>query len=104
MLHHLLASNLLVALQAVHALLGVDTHFVLVDDRIMLPGMALGALAGRLNEALAGLVRLESRPLPVEQVSCQDQAEADDQRDEHRTKGHRHLIRWIGLALGSSDG
>jgi hypothetical protein len=44
-IHLLLAGAGLVTVQAIHTLLCMDRHFVIVNDRVLKPSMALGALA-----------------------------------------------------------
>ena len=78
----------LVAVEAVDALLGVDAQLVLVDDGVLLLGVALGALARRPDEGRGRLLRLGRRAVQVDEKAGQDQAEADDEGDEDRTKGH----------------
>ncbi len=88
MLHFLLAFNLLMALQAVDAFLGVDAQLIFVDHGILQPGVALRALACRLDKSLVRLVRFNGGSLPVDQVTGQDQAKTDDNRNKHGTKRH----------------
>src|SRR6478609_832795 len=61
MLHLLLAGNLLVAFETIHALFGMNAEFIFVDDGIMLPRMALGAFARRLDECFAGMIGVDGR-------------------------------------------
>src|SRR5262245_29593637 len=86
MLHLLLARDLLVAFEAIHAFLGMDAEFVFMDNRVVLPRVTFGALARGFDERLAGLFGVDDRPLPIDQITGQDKAETNDQCDEYGTK------------------
>jgi len=65
MIDFLLAGGGLVAVEAIHTLLRMRRHFVLVDHRILEPGMALCAFSGCANEIGRRLGCLDSWTLPV---------------------------------------
>ena len=88
MLLLLLAGGRLMAVEAVDALLGVQAHLVLVDDRILLPLVALGAFAGRAHERRGRLIGFDARPRAVDQERADDQSERNDDGDEDRTERH----------------
>jgi hypothetical protein len=86
MLHLVLAGDLLVAFETIHALFGVNAEFILVDNGIMLPRVALGTFARCLDECLARVIGVDGRALPVDQVTRQDEAEANDEGNKYRSK------------------
>ena len=62
-----LSGRSLMAIQTVHALLGVLAHFVLVDHRILSSGVALRTLSGGPHELPARLLRLNLWPGAVDE-------------------------------------
>jgi hypothetical protein len=86
--HPGLRGGRLVAVETIDTLLRVPAHLVLVDDRILLPRVALRAFAGRAHECRRRLVRFHPRSRPVDQEGADNQAERDDDRDEDRSKRH----------------
>ena len=84
----LLIRRRLMAVETVHALLGVRAHFVFVDDRVLLPRMALGTLAGCADERRRRLLRFDARPRTIDQERGDNQSERHDDGDENRPEGH----------------
>src|SRR5262249_17294262 len=75
----LLIALRLMALQATHALGGMSAHLVLVDNRVVLLGVALRTLAGRAYHRSVGLRGFDARPLAVDEKAAEHKAEADDE-------------------------
>src|SRR5262249_51345473 len=78
----------LVAVEAVDPFAGVDAQLVLVDDGVLLLGVALGALPRRADERSVGLLGLHPGPGPVNQEPGDDQPKPDDQGNEDGTERH----------------
>jgi hypothetical protein len=62
----------LVALKAVHAFPGVQTHLVFVNDGILSSRVTFSALSGGPHQFCAGLIGLKLRPRPVYQERGQN--------------------------------
>lgn len=54
-----------VAIETVDVLLGMLAHFVFMDNRILLPRMAFGALARSAHTGGIGLIPFSFRPRPA---------------------------------------
>ena len=72
----------LMAIEAVDALSGVGGHLVLMDDGVLKPGMALGALAGGADEICCRLLDLYLWTRTVDQKCREDQSKRYDDRNE----------------------
>ena len=81
----------LVTIEASHALGCVLAHLKLMDDGVLLAGVAFGALAGGAHEVGAGLLNFSTRSGAVYQESSKNEREGDYQRNEDRTKWHLSL-------------
>jgi hypothetical protein len=89
----------LVAIEAVDALLGVPAQFVLVDDRILLLAVTLGALAGRPHEGGGRLIDFHARSGTVDEKGADDQGKRDHDRDEDRPECHAGILPNAGRFL-----
>src|SRR4051812_41606116 len=76
-----LALGRLMTVEAVDAALRVAAQLVFMDDRVLLPGMALGALARRAHEVDRGLFGLNPRPGAIHEKRADDQSTCHDNRD-----------------------
>jgi len=85
-IHLLLARAGLVTVQAIHTLLCMDRHFVFVNDRVLKPSMALGALARRANKVGGGLVGLNLGTSAIDQEGRKNESKRNNYSKEHRTK------------------
>jgi hypothetical protein len=78
----------LMAIQATDALLSMDAQLVLVHDRMLLLGMALGTFPRCADKGRARLGRFGSRPQAIDQEAGKHQPKPDDHGDEDGAKGH----------------
>jgi hypothetical protein len=83
MIDFLLTGSGLMAVEAIHTLLRMRRHFVLMNHRILEPGMALRALAGGADEVGRRLGRLDTWALPVDQKGGQNQCECDNDSQKY---------------------
>src|SRR5262249_51215093 len=91
-LHALLRGRRLMAIQTIDALAGVPAQLVFVDDRVLLAGVALGALAGGADERRRRLGGLDARPRAIDQEGAHDEREGDDHGNEDRPERHTERI------------
>ena len=84
----LLMIGWLVAVETGDALASVSAQFVLVDDGLLLPGMAFSAFAAGTHQVSRRLIGLLQRPLAIDQESSQHQTEANNESDEHGAERH----------------
>src|SRR5262249_39585928 len=77
-----------VAIEAIDALARVRAHFILMNYRVLLPEMTLGAFPRGSNEGLVGLLGFHWRTFAVNQKRGNHQREPDGDRDKHRSKRH----------------
>ena len=89
----LLSGRGLVAFQAVHALAGVQAHFIFVDDRVLGASVTLGAFAGSSDQVGAGLLGFYFGSRTIDQECGHDECEGNDYCDEDRAKRHCGLWR-----------
>ena len=86
MVDFLLTGTRLMAVKAIHALLCMGGHLVLVDNRILESRMTLGALSGGPDEVGGGLRRLYARTLPIDKKRRHNQRKCNDDCEENRAK------------------
>jgi hypothetical protein len=79
----------LVAIQTIDAFLGMNTHFILMDNRVMLLGVTLCAFAAGLDERRSRLIRLHLGALPVNEKRADNQPKSDYQCNKNRAEGQR---------------
>ena len=84
----LLSRRGLVAVEAIHVLAGVHTQLVLVNHRIGLVVVALGALAGGAHQRGARLLSFHLGALAVNEECRHDKRESEDNRNEYGAEGH----------------
>src|SRR5579863_2401100 len=84
----LLILGRLVAIEAVHAVLGVSAHLVFMHNRVLQACMALRALAAGPDEVGGRLFGLDAWPSPIHEECTKDQSEGDGDSDENRAKRH----------------
>jgi hypothetical protein len=81
-----LTTSRLVAVQAIHALPGMQTHFVFVDYRVLGSRVTLGAFPGGSNQFCTGLFTLSLRAGAVHQKRGQYQGKGNHDREKYRSK------------------
>ena len=79
----LLALGGLVAIQAVHALFGVDAHLVLMDDRILQARVTLGTLAAGPDKVRRRLLGFDPGARTIDQEGGQNQCKGNRNSDKH---------------------
>src|SRR5215472_15108466 len=88
-----LAGCRLVAIEAVHATLRMQAHFVFVDRGILCSCVTFRALSRSAHELGAGLVGFHLGPRAVDQERSEDQRKSNYHCQEDRSKGHRSSFR-----------
>ena len=83
MIFLLLPRGGLMAIEAVHTLLGVHAHLVFVNDRVLRSRMALGAFSGGADQVRGGLFGFDLRTRAIDQESGEDKGKGDDYGEEH---------------------
>jgi hypothetical protein len=73
----------LVAIEAIDTFLGMNTHFIFMNDGVLLVGVTLCAFAAGLDEGGTRLIGLRLGPLPLNEKRADDQPKSDHQRDEY---------------------
>src|SRR5262245_49223669 len=83
--HLLLIGSRPMAFEAIHPLLRMLAHLILMHDRILLLHVAFGTFAARLDQVGRGLPRFRFRTAAVDEHAPEHQAEGNDQRNEDRS-------------------
>jgi hypothetical protein len=78
----------LMAVKAVHAFPGMQTHLVFVNHRILSARVTLRALSRGPHQFRAGLIGLKLRPRPVYKERGQNQGEGNHDSQENGSKRH----------------
>jgi hypothetical protein len=88
----LLTRSRLVTIKAVDAFPGVDAHFVFVDNGVLQPGVAFGALAAGTNEIRGRLFCFNLGSRSIDEKGREDKRKSNSNSDENGTKRHHaHL-------------
>lgn len=84
----LLAFGWLMAIEAVHAVLGMGAHLIFMHDRILKAGMTLGAFSAGSDEVRGRLLGFYARPGPINEESTKDKRKGNRNSDKDRAKRH----------------
>jgi hypothetical protein len=94
----------LMAVEAIHALLGMHAQFVFMHHRNLLPRMALGAFARGANQSGGRLFNLDRRTPGIDEHCPDNQSKADNESNENGSKRHAAILRGIqNGAIGKHD-
>jgi hypothetical protein len=77
-----------VAVQAVHALLCVSGHLVLMHHRVLKTRMALRTFARSPHKVRSGLVGFNPGAGPIDEEGRENQRKRNNNSDKNRSEGH----------------
>jgi hypothetical protein len=84
----LLAFAWLMAVEAIHAVLGVGTHLVLVHDGVLQTRMTLRAFSAGSDEVCGGLFGFDTGTCAIDEECAENEREGDGDGDKDRAKRH----------------
>jgi hypothetical protein len=101
------------AIQAIHALAGVQAYLVFVNHGVLHSRVAFGAFPRSAHEFRTGLIGFRFGPGAVEQKGGYNQGEGNDKRDKYGAKRHGLLpsewassqfFGWLDMNLDTLGG